>query len=161
MRLGGPVALPESGDPGEWIARHKELGYGAAIFPLNHTAAADVVRAITYRGRAMPGIVIGEVGAWSNPISDDDEERRRPSPIARPNSPWPTRSAPAAASTSPGRGARSGTAPHPDNLTTDTFALIVDTTREIIDAVKPTRTFYTLEAMPWIFPDSPRIVPAT
>jgi sugar phosphate isomerase/epimerase len=27
--------------------------------------------------------------------------------------------------------------------------------RAIIDDVKPTRTFYTLEAMPWMYPDSP------
>jgi len=32
----------------------------------------------------------------------------------------------------------------------------VETTRAIIDAVKPTRTFWTLETMPWIFPDSPQ-----
>jgi sugar phosphate isomerase/epimerase len=44
--------------------------------------------------------------------------------------------------------------PHNDNLTEDTFALIVDSVREIIDTVKPTRTFYTLETMPWLYPDS-------
>jgi sugar phosphate isomerase/epimerase len=27
--------------------------------------------------------------------------------------------------------------------------------REIIDAVQPTRSFYTLETMPWMYPDSP------
>jgi sugar phosphate isomerase/epimerase len=45
--------------------------------------------------------------------------------------------------------------PHPKNLTDETFELIVETVREIIDAVAPTRTFYTLETMPWVFPDSP------
>ena len=44
--------------------------------------------------------------------------------------------------------------PHPDNLTRETFALIVDTVREIIDAVEPQRTYYTLEPMPWSLPDS-------
>jgi len=44
--------------------------------------------------------------------------------------------------------------PHPDNLTEETFDLIVKTVQEIIDAVRPTRTFYTLETMPWIYPDS-------
>ena len=46
-------------------------------------------------------------------------------------------------------------APHPDNLSEDTFALIVDTVRAIIDAVQPSRTYFTLEPMPWIIPDSP------
>jgi len=30
----------------------------------------------------------------------------------------------------------------------------VETVRGIIDAVKPSRTFYTLEPMPWMYPDS-------
>jgi sugar phosphate isomerase/epimerase len=33
----------------------------------------------------------------------------------------------------------------------------VDSVREIIDGVKPKRTFYTLEPMPWMYPDSPEI----
>ena len=34
--------------------------------------------------------------------------------------------------------------------------MIVETVREIIDSVQPTRTFYALETMPWIYPDSPQ-----
>ena len=45
--------------------------------------------------------------------------------------------------------------PDPENITTETFDLIVQVTREIIDEVKPIRTFYTLETMPWALPDSP------
>lgn len=44
--------------------------------------------------------------------------------------------------------------PHKDNLTAETFDLIVETTRKIIDAVKPKNTFYALETMPWAYPDS-------
>jgi sugar phosphate isomerase/epimerase len=42
-----------------------------------------------------------------------------------------------------------------DNLSDDTFDLIVETTQKIIDAVKPSDTCFTLEAMPWAFPFSP------
>ena len=44
--------------------------------------------------------------------------------------------------------------PCKDDLTEETFDMVVQTTRDIIDAVNPTRTFYTLETMPWMFPDS-------
>lgn len=44
--------------------------------------------------------------------------------------------------------------PHQENFSDDTFDIIVETTRKIIDEVKPKNTFYTLEAMPWIFPES-------
>ena len=43
----------------------------------------------------------------------------------------------------------------PRNYTSEVFDLIVETVQGIIDDVKPTRTFYTLEAMPWMYPDSP------
>ncbi len=44
--------------------------------------------------------------------------------------------------------------PHKDNLTPETFDLIVETTRKIIDSVKPKNTFFTIETMPWAYPDS-------
>jgi sugar phosphate isomerase/epimerase len=44
--------------------------------------------------------------------------------------------------------------PHKDNLTQETFDLIVEVTRKIIDSVKPKNTFYSLETMPWAYPDS-------
>ena len=33
--------------------------------------------------------------------------------------------------------------------------MVVDSIREIIDAVRPKHTFYTIEPMPWMVPDSP------
>ena len=45
--------------------------------------------------------------------------------------------------------------PHPANLTEETFDLIVASVRSIIDAVKPKRTYYTMETMQWIFPHTP------
>ena len=44
--------------------------------------------------------------------------------------------------------------PHPDNVSAETLDLIVESVRSIIDAVRPTRAFYTLETMPWVYPDS-------
>jgi sugar phosphate isomerase/epimerase len=40
-------------------------------------------------------------------------------------------------------------------MTDAAYDLIIDSVREIIDAVKPKRTKYTLEGMPWMYPDSP------
>ena len=42
--------------------------------------------------------------------------------------------------------------PHPDNLTPETFDEIVKTAQRIIDEVKPERTYFVLEPMPWVFP---------
>jgi sugar phosphate isomerase/epimerase len=153
MRLGGPVMFHER-DPDDWIDQLQQHGYGAGVFPLDYTAEPDVVRAFVDAARAA-NIVIAEVGAWSNPISADDELRRKAITYCQNQL--------ALADTVGARccvniaGSRDGQwdGPHPDNLTTETFDLIVDTTREIIDAVRPTRTYFALETMPWVYPDSP------
>jgi sugar phosphate isomerase/epimerase len=44
--------------------------------------------------------------------------------------------------------------PCADDLTDETFDRIVATVRSILDAVQPTRAYYTLETMPWMYPDS-------
>jgi sugar phosphate isomerase/epimerase len=44
--------------------------------------------------------------------------------------------------------------PHPRNLSEEAFELTVENVRQIIDAVRPKRTRYTLETMPWTIPDS-------
>lgn len=45
--------------------------------------------------------------------------------------------------------------PHPDNFSDATFDLIVRTVQQISDAVRPDRSCYALETMPWMYPDSP------
>jgi len=39
-------------------------------------------------------------------------------------------------------------------MSAEVFDMVVENTRKIIDAVKPKRTHFALEAMPWSFPDS-------
>jgi sugar phosphate isomerase/epimerase len=45
--------------------------------------------------------------------------------------------------------------PDERDLTPETFEMIVAMVRRIIDGVQPVRAFYTLEPMPWMYPDSP------
>ena len=40
------------------------------------------------------------------------------------------------------------------HMSQETFDMIVEVTQKIIDSVKPKRTFFALETMPWIFPNS-------
>ncbi len=152
MRLGGPVFL-KTADPGEWAAAYRALGYSAAYGP---GADLDDVGADAYaRAARDAGLLIAEVGAWSNPISLDEDERRKALRTCCDRLALAERlGARACVNIAGSRGPR-WDGPHPDNLSSQTFDLIVETVRHIIDTVKPTRTFYTLETMPWIFPDSP------
>lgn len=153
MRLGGPVSLHDQ-NPESWVADVNRWGYGAVVFPLNHTASDDAIRGYA-DAAAAADIVIAEVGAWSNPISPDDTIRTTAIANCQNQLALADRIGARCCVNIAGSRGEIWDGPHPDNLTDATFDLIVDTTRAIIDAVKPTRTHFTLEMMPWIYPDSP------
>lgn len=153
MRLGGPV-FGKHADPGEWAAAARALGYRAVYCPVSSDADWDTVGAYAAAARAAD-LVIAEVGAWSNPISPDDATRRAALEKCQAQLALADRiGARCCVNIAGSRGAQ-WDGPHPENCSEDTFALIVDSVRAIIDAVKPTRACYTLETMPWVFPDSP------
>lgn len=151
MRLGGPI-FGDSSTPELWIAAVRSQGYRAAYCPLD--AAADDARVRAYaQAAAAADIVIAEVGAWSNPVSPNEQTRREAIVLCQKQLDLAERiGARCCVNIAGSRGAQ-WDGPHPDNLTPDTFDLIVETVREIIDAVQPVRTFYTLETMPWAYPD--------
>jgi sugar phosphate isomerase/epimerase len=102
------------------------------------------------------GIVIAEIGAWQvNPISPDDAERARAIAYCQERLTLAERVGARCCVNVAGSRGDVWDAPHPENLSADTFALIVDSVREIIDAVQPARTVYALEPMPFTLPDSP------
>ena len=59
--------MPEP-DPELWIRELRAHGYGAAVSPVNHTAPEDLARKFATAATSA-NVVIGEIGAWSNPIS--------------------------------------------------------------------------------------------
>ena len=153
MRLGGPVH-EEFEDPEEWVEALRGLGYTAAYCPVGNDASGDEVRAYVETARGAD-IVIAEVGAWqNNPVSPDEETRHNGIAGCQEQLALADRvGARCCVNVAGSRGER-WAGPHPDNLTEDTFDLVVESVRAIIDGVKPTRTYYALETMPYMYPDS-------
>ncbi|MCD6361200.1 MAG: sugar phosphate isomerase/epimerase [Armatimonadetes bacterium] len=154
MRLGAPV-YGDTSTPEAWAAAVRVKGYSAAFCPPVDAADDDMVAACA-RAAEEADIVIAEVGAWSNPLSRDEDERRRAIEKCCAGLDLADRiGARCCVNIS---GSRSGKwdGPHPDNLSDETFEMIVTSVREIIDAVQPARTYYTLETMPWVPPHSPQ-----
>lgn len=150
MRLGAPI---HAENPDQWIAEIQAAGYRAAYCPVNADADTATIRAYQ-TAAANADIIIAEVGAWSNPLSPNAAERsaalekcQRQLALADEIGAW------CCVNIAGSRGEH-WDGPHPDNLTPATFDLIVESVRTIIDAVQPKRTFYTLETMPWMYPDS-------
>jgi len=154
VRLGGPIFL-KSEDPRELAREHRRLGYSAAYCPKatleNSALIVEIQKAF-----AAENVVIAEVGAWVNMLDPDAEKRRA-------NLKYVTdRTALAEAV-----GARccvdiAGSydpkiwyAPNPRNLSREFLDATVENCRHVIDAVKPTRTKFTIEMMGWNLPDGP------
>lgn len=152
MRLGGQVFL-EQKNPDSWVNALKEAGFRATTCPVSGNE--DIAELDDYLIAAKHSdILISEVGAWSNPISQDEEKRRKAVTYCIQRLELAERiGAQCCVNIAGSRGAQ-WDGPDPDNFSDETFELIVETTREIIDAVNPERTVFALEMMPWVFPDS-------
>lgn len=130
-----------------------KAGYRATYCPLSPEAADAAIQSFS-QAALEADIVIAEVGAWSNPIAWDDVERKKAIEHCQRSLSLADRVGANCCVNIAGSRGEKWDGPDPENLSGDTFALIVDTIRAIIDAVKPTRTAYALETMPWIFPHS-------
>lgn len=154
MRLGGPVFGDNlARDPNAWIGALRAENYRAAYCPLGEHADEAIVRAFADTA-TRADIVIAEVGAWSNPLSPDDETRKTAIALCQARLDLADRIGARCCVNIAGSRGEKWDGPHPDDLTEDTFDMIVETVRAIIDAVRPTRTVYALETMPWMYPDS-------
>jgi sugar phosphate isomerase/epimerase len=153
VRLASP--LPKTFDsPEGWIALLRERGFRTAYWPLESGTPPDTVDAYA-AAASEAGISIAEIGAWSNPLSPDDAERAAAREHSKTQLALADRVGACCCVNIAGSHSSVWDGPHPENLSRDTFALIVDSVRDILDAVQPSRTSYTLEPMPWVWPDSP------
>jgi sugar phosphate isomerase/epimerase len=153
MRLGGPVFIKEM-DPERWVTALKAAGFRAAYCPVENDASLEMIQAYA-EAAARADIVIAEVGAWSNPLSPDEDERQKALLHNKRQLALADEIGARCCVNISGSRGTVWDGPHPLNLTRETFDMIVALVREIIDEVRPKRAFYTLETMPWAYPDAP------
>ena len=152
MRFGGPLFTNPS-SPAAWAEAAHGNGYRAAYCPVKDDADAATIRA--YAAAAHDAdIMIAEVGAWGNPLSPDPDARGAAVEKCKAGLALADKIGAVCCVNIAGSRGPIWDGPHKDNLTPETFDLIVESVQQIIDAVKPDRAFYTLETMPWMYPDS-------
>lgn len=153
MRLGGPL-FSECNGPESWAEAVKAAGYRAAFCPVGPGTDEETARAYADAAHKAD-IVIAEVGAWSNPLSPDSETAAAALAQCKASLQAAEVTGAACCVNISGSCGLKWDGPDPANLTEETFDRIVEVVREIIDDVNPVRTYYTLETMPWMYPDSP------
>lgn len=152
MRLGGTI-FKSHNDPDSWVAAVQSYSYRAASCPIGPGAGDAQIRAYA-NAAERADIVIAEVGAWSNPLSPNPEEAE--DAVAKCKACLALADQIGACCCVNIAGSRGERWDGPDaaNFTDETFDRIVVVVRDIIDAVNPTHTYYTLETMPCMYPDS-------
>ena len=153
MRLGGPL-FEKYDSPEKWVACMRAAGYRAAYCPVKDGAGDDEIKAYADAAKKAD-IVIAEVGAWSNPLSPDDVTRKAAVEKCKGSLLLAEKIGARCCVNIAGSRGNRWDGPCADDLTDETFDRIVVLVRDIIDSVKPARTFYALETMPWMLPDSP------
>ena len=150
MRLGAVKLFVDYSTPEEWVKAVKEGGYRAVSTPITEHASEKEIAA--YRRAAEKNdLLIAEVGIWNNPSCNDETLRREAVETCKAKLHLADQlGARCAVNTAGARTKKAGG----DDLTSEAFERIVETVREIIDSVKPIHTYYCLEAMPWMLPDS-------
>ena len=154
MRLGISKSLPaESAE--EWAAKHAALGLKAVNFPKKYDAPDKLIDEYVQACKDHD-LVIAEVGAWKNVMDPDPQiraeniryckERLRLAEYV---------GAKCAVNITGSASSEKWDAAHRGNYDPDFQKRMIETIREIVDAVDPKRTFYTAEPMPWMLPDSP------
>jgi sugar phosphate isomerase/epimerase len=162
VRLGGPLTY--TGDPEAYVRAHVEFGYRAAYMPNIKLEARDEIAALV-RAMAAADVIIAEGGAWKNLIAHDEANRQANLDYAVHQLALADELGARACVAYHGTVGHAGDpwqlsdnydyGPHPDNQSEAGFQRAVDTARYVIDMVRPKRTKFSLEMVPWLVTDTP------
>lgn len=152
MRFGGFI-FQKWRSPEEWALAAKSSGYSAVYFPVDHTAPVSIIDGYCDAAKEA-NLAICEIGVWNNVLARNKVEREKNISEAIHQLELADYVGANCCVNIAGSYSEQWDGPHPDNLTERGFSEIVETTQRIIDAVNPKNTVYSLEPMPWMYPDS-------
>ncbi len=152
MRFGG-IIFKKWATPEEWALAAIEAGYSAVYFPVDYTAKVSVIDGYVKAAKEH-NLVICEIGVWNNLMVKDPEKREENYNRAVRQLELADYVGANCCVNIAGSYSEQWDGPHRDNLTEKAFEEIVLTTQKIIDAVNPKHTCYSLEPMPWMYPDT-------
>ena len=154
MLLGGTIAGQWS-TPEEWEALLVKSRFRAVTAPFDCHTDPQAVAAYCEICKGH-GVVIAEIGVWRNLFDPDPARAKQSMDYAKGQLALAEAAGIPCCVNIAGTASPAGwDAADPDNYTEATYARIVESIREIIDAVQPARAFYCLEPMPWMVPDGP------
>lgn len=155
MRLGISHTFPHE-TPAQWARDLRALGLSAAVFPVEYTQEDAVIAAYADACRDN-GLLIAEVGAWSNPVSAIPAQRKAALEKCKGQLRLADElGARCCVNIAGAFGGARWDGFHRANYTAEAFEATVRSIQDIIDSVRPRNTTYCMEAMQWMIPDTPQ-----
>jgi sugar phosphate isomerase/epimerase len=155
MRLGVDLKFPFKG-PEDWAGTLKARGFDAAVWPFHQPVDRETENAFK-TAAADNDIMFAEVGIWCNPLHPDKKQREEKIRKICSGLALADRIGARCCVSVGGSRGESWIGWHPRDLSDETFEKVAETAQKIIDTVKPKRTWYVIETMPWMIPDSPDV----
>lgn len=154
IRLGGPVFL-HSTDMRQLAHEHRRLQYSAAYCPAGLKAGDTAAIADARNAFASEDVMIAEVGAWKNMLDVDPDQRRANLQYVQERLSLADEiGARCCVDIAGSYNPKLWDGPDARNLTREYFDATVENCRKLIDAVKPTRTHFSIEMMGWSLPNT-------
>lgn len=154
MRLGGTV-VGNATSPEAWEALLAATRFRAVTAPFDCRTPKEEIRAYCEIIRRRDAI-IAEVGVWNNLLDPDPAAAAEAMAFAQGQLALADELGVACCVNIAGTpGGVQWDAADRSNFSEETYERTVETVRRVIDAVRPTCAFYTVEPMPWMVPDGP------
>ena len=153
MRIGIQYVLPHS-SPEEWAEETANMGFRAAVFPVDYTAPVSLIDNYVKAAEASD-ILIAEVGIWASPFSTDEKEAAAAREACLESFRLADYIGARCCVNVSGAFGPKWYFCYPENYTEEAYRKNLDFIRYLIDTVKPKNTCYALESMQWMLPKSP------
>ena len=150
MRLGAPI-MDGIQSPEEWVHLHQRYGYRAACSWIHQIKELNTKKDFL-EAAEKHDIIFAEIWAWCNPMSLNSRERKKAIDYCKEQLFIADESNTVCCVNITGDSGEQWSGDSNKNLRKEMFDLVVETTRDIIDSVKPKRTYYTIGMTPWMYP---------
>ncbi len=152
MRL-GINSVFEHEAPEQWAEILHNKGLTATSFPVNYEASEQLIDAYVKAFHDY-GIIIAEVGIWNSPFVPDQSIAEKNKEVCLRQLELAEYVEAKCCVNVSGAAGECWYGCYPENYSKDLYKRNIEFVQMLLDKVKPENTYYTLEPMQWMLPDS-------
>lgn len=137
----------------QWAEILHDKGFETTAFPVNYEAKDSLIEEYLKAFKSY-GISVAEVGIWNSPFVPDEKLAQKNKEVCRHQLELADYVKANCCVNVSGAFGECWYGCYPENYTEKAYEQNVEFIRQLLDSVKPKNTYYTLEMMQWMLPDS-------